>query len=244
MNLSQINLTDLTNLALENEVDIEVWHGVTTSKDRTVRRHMRLTPAGCPTVLITFGDRKNGELGSVIHIEGHKKLRVRFQDVYSQILVNRSNNQWRTTPGEAEQPNLSALYANPQHPYRVSISGNKLEHAADGVSNHYTLTARNVVVTRDGGTGHLFDTDPTVVDLWLPEHDPQPFLGTDRTRWSEAALQAALQADARWRQGCSYQYAPRDMRTFDEGHDGAFHFEGTYVYPNRIIDLVNLEYIV
>jgi len=87
-------LSTLTALAVENDVDIEIWHGETTHQDKRTRAHMLICPTDSPKVLVSFGDRKHGQRISRIALAGNDAIQVKEADLIQVMAENTTAKRW------------------------------------------------------------------------------------------------------------------------------------------------------
>ena len=87
-------LKSMSMLALEHDVDFEVFHGETTHKDKRVRAQMILSLNGCPEVRVRFGDKKHDQRVSTVNLSRNDKIPVKLADLISAMEQNSTGNHW------------------------------------------------------------------------------------------------------------------------------------------------------
>ena len=90
-----VTLKSLAALAIENDVDFEVFHGETTHADKRVRAQMVLSLEGCPDVRVAFGDKKHGQRINAITLAGNNKINVKQHQLLKAIEQNATNTTWK-----------------------------------------------------------------------------------------------------------------------------------------------------
>lgn len=146
-------LKSMSMLALEHDVDFEVFHGKTTHKDKRVRAQMLLSLSGCPTVRISFADKKNDQRVSRVALSGNDRITVKLHDVVEVMKQNNAETQWARLMG-SETPlfNISNIGAGLVRV--IAKIGEK-----DEERNSYRISVINTLF--NPATGKLVETSPT-----------------------------------------------------------------------------------
>lgn len=110
-----ISFQTVVDLCVKNYVDFEVWNGRTTHKELSVRRQMLINPVGKPSIFVTFGDVRHGELVSHISISGNKMLEVTKDELWDTISEPVETRNWTASElgtGVSSETNFTVLDKN------------------------------------------------------------------------------------------------------------------------------------
>lgn len=157
-------LIELINIALDNDVDFEIWHGETTHADKRTRTKMKIEIAGAPAVIIAFGDRKHGQLVSSISLSDNMKVPVKQEHLLAAMQQNKTPNQWRRDPDKTEPIHLN-LQAHGTH---VSLRG--------VLDSDNRFTVRNFFYSNGAGA---YESEPTIYQIVTDYPDVLPEFGTE-----------------------------------------------------------------
>lgn len=156
---------EIIELCVNNKIDFEVWHGLTTHKEKSVRRQIQVSFPDAPGLFATFGDERHGEkLGRII-VSGNKNLRINASE-FVEILSNPTKvfRDWKTTELGNEimsENNLTVLDANKRI---VLVSGRVEEYVGktdEGWVHKFILETPYVMA--GSNESYLSETTLTVV---------------------------------------------------------------------------------
>jgi len=106
-------LKSMTNLAIENDVDFEVWHGKSTTG--SVRSHMLINMTGLPAVHLRFGDKKHGQRVSDATLSGNANVHVKYDELAAIMAENESTSDWKRSEkndNAEENPSIASILRN------------------------------------------------------------------------------------------------------------------------------------
>lgn len=119
-----VTLKSMSMLALEHDVDFEVFHGETTHKDKRIRAQMVLSLKDCPAVRVSFGDKKHDQRVSTVALSGNYKIPVKLADLIVAMEQNHTGNHWsRLMDSETPLFNIQNIGAG-----LITITGVVEEH--------------------------------------------------------------------------------------------------------------------
>lgn len=231
MNTDFVTLSSLTQYCIDNDVDFEVWHGVTTHKDKRVRAHLLVSPANSPEAVVTFGDRKFGQRVSYATLAKNNKISVDVNDLILAIRRNSAVNQWkRSIQKDTPLFNLKSSHGNVQvSGTNTTADSETFENRGYATSFHsYELLVRNFLM--DSSTEQVSEVAQTRFKLEIPETDPQPFISQEGTRYSAEAAEASTDL---------LTLFPRDMGAIPL--NAKLDVEGKFRYPN-IIEVSSISF--
>jgi hypothetical protein len=213
-----MTLTGLVTLALQYEIDHEVWYAHTTSG--TVRAKMMLSITGNPTVIVDFGDKKHGQRVSRATVSGSGKIKVNMHDVLQSMSNNAVEGKWRT--GEPEPKSINSSIMAPLGE-QVSIKGyvNGLVEENDRFF-FYSMRAKEYVMNVE--TREVEFVNEERYTLQIPKTDPSPYIN-DFGYYSSDPNHG--------------EHESRDMGAIPENM--RVEVIGKYRYPD-IIEVTNLDY--
>jgi hypothetical protein len=84
------NLKDIVGLCLDNDVDIEIFHGnsdvsIERKPENKVRAVALITLVGLKVVRVDFGDKKHGQLVSRVHAADNHRDVIKIADLVEEI---------------------------------------------------------------------------------------------------------------------------------------------------------------
>jgi len=140
-------LSTLTALAIENNVDFEVWHGVTTAADQRTRAHMIISPAYAPAVQVTFGDKKHDQRVSRL-VLASGDLQVKLADLTRTMSENTVRNRWKH---DLPTEDFSYQKKFEGKDDTIAIDGQVVEYLGkEGIIHSYKVLMRNFIQTASG----------------------------------------------------------------------------------------------
>jgi hypothetical protein len=140
-------LSTLTALAIENDVDFEVWHGVTTAVDQRTRAHMIISPAYAPAVQVTFGDKKHDQRVSRL-VLASGDLQVKLADLIRTMSENTVRNRWKH---DLPTEDFSYQKKFEGKDDTIAIDGQVVEYLGkEGIVHSYKVLMRNFIQTASG----------------------------------------------------------------------------------------------
>lgn len=170
MKNSIVTLESLAGLALQHEVDHEVWYADSTSGVR--RAKMMLSVAGHPTVIVDFGDKKHGQRVSRATVSGSGKINVQIEDVVQAMKKNAVTSTWRT--GDPETVSISSHLMDAISD-KVRIKGTILDFLGY-VDNCFIYRVSVKTFTFNSESQEREILEERIYTVKVPEKDPSPYL--------------------------------------------------------------------
>lgn len=164
-----MNLQKLVQMAIENDADFEVIHGVTTHKDKTVRAQMILNLQDVPSLHIAFGDKKHGQRVTLVALAGNRKINVKLADVIRALEANKVGQQWQRSLTSVETPLFNM---EPTGDGKVRITGrinptSYLVTNDDGSEVTMQVTVTNFMLSK----GQVVEVEPTLFNVSAPDSE-------------------------------------------------------------------------
>lgn len=164
-----VTLKSMTMLALEHDVDFEVFHGETTHKDKRVRAQMVLSLKDCPEVRVSFGDKKHDQRVSTVSLARNYKIPVKLADLITAMKQNSAGNHWfRLMNRETPLFNIESMGAG-----LIVITGTvqkgaeQSDHLENGeFCKFYQLSVPNKLL--NSSTSTVVETAPTTFYAEMP----------------------------------------------------------------------------
>lgn len=178
-----VTLKSMSMLALEHDVDFEVFHGETTHKDKRVRAQMILSLNGCPEVRVRFGDKKHEQRVSTVSLSRNDKIQVKLADLISAMEQNSTGNHWfRLMDRETPLFNIATTGDG-----LIVITG-KVEEEDKEIDHHeidgefiasYRISVPNILLNT--GTSKLVTATPTTFHAAMTQNPLAQSIGKEVT---------------------------------------------------------------
>jgi hypothetical protein len=160
-------LKTLVSLAIEHDVDFEIYHGETTHSDKRVRAQMLISLKDCPEVRVLFGDKQHGQRLSSISLASNSKINVKKEHLLTAIEQNSTNSEWhRVMDRESNLINLTPAANNGIKVTGKTTGNPKLITDETGSWHEYEIIIENHALNTI--TQQVIKTEPTRFHANIP----------------------------------------------------------------------------